>query len=237
MSERRVGGNINDWAEAARELKKYKEANTIDEPRNVGFEKLDKLDLPRYKRINLPLVEFLGNPTTTLSEIGSEKFYISLIPNAKELPRYGTSGLSAEEVLSYINEHVTTNNQENYTLFVQEYFDNLYGGNIIINPSGQIYSEFKSGKQGPIAKGKATPEFTIKRDQHFDSFKYSFEDSHLREIMHDTILSIPHKGEGRDAEYLPGYYEFVIVKKKPDGTEEPIFIDYKNNPAFLIPEE
>ena len=233
---KKIGRNINDWAAALEEVDEAS-ASKIDEPRSVGFEGVERLNLPRYKRREVPLGEFLASPDETFAEIGSEKFYVTLLPKRNDLRRVRKSGLSKEDVLGFVHSEISNNEIDDYSLIIQEYFDNLYGGNIVVNPSGQIYIEFKTGKQGEIADGTATPEFTAKRDRFLKAFEYSFEDTHLREIIYKTILSIPHSGEAREMEFPVGYYEFVIVQKNEDLPVEPIFIDYRENPAYLIPDK
>jgi hypothetical protein len=228
-----VGSNLNQWANALRDTSP-EIARVFGENRKNGFEALDSLDLPRYKRVQIGLTDFFANPQGAFDELGSTEFYVVAQPKSDSAGRISKSGLSAENVLNFLNHHIGHENVEDYDLTLQEYFQNLYGGNIIINSNGQIYAEFKRGKQGPISKGTSTPEFFISRDQYVGLFRYSFEDTELREAMYRTIRSIPHYGSGRTTHYHPGYYEFALVERTSDAIMTPIFFDYREGKLFEI---
>lgn len=232
--ERTPGSNIHEWAQALKEINP-KLAAELSEERAVGVEKLDELGLPRYQRMTVPLNEFLSHSQELLSSLGSELFYIVLTPTTEGVIRISKSNLTAQEVVEFISLNVDQQSIPDYDIVVQQYFDNVYGGCIVSNPNGQIYIEFTSGKQGPIAKGTKTPEFRVVRNEYNGLFRYSFEDEHLRATIYNTLQLIPHSGEGRNTFYTPGYYEFTLVREDASQTPFPVFFDYKNSEAYHLP--
>lgn len=122
--------NINDWAKA---LYEYNEdfASKIDENRTIGFQNVERLNLPRYKSKIISIADFLKNPGKNLKEIDSEKFFISLIPKKKDLNRIGRAGINREEVMQFIAEYVSPKNQNHYDISINQFFDNIFGGTIL----------------------------------------------------------------------------------------------------------
>ena len=201
---------MNDWAKALGNMD-VSGGSRLERRRSDGFRSLDSMRLPHYKRIELPLESFLSDPDIYLDSIGSPEFYITLVPKGSfQFQRFSKSGLTRDDVVHYVAEHVSDDRKENYDIVLQEYFENLFGGSIIINPDGTLLMEFKRGKQGDIASGMATPEFFVTRNRFTNSFRYSFADTELRETIYKTLLRIPHDGEGREIRFSPGYYEFII---------------------------
>lgn len=114
------------------------------------------------------------NQDIYFGELDCPTFYVTLLPKSNSI-RFTESGIGRDETIDYIQQHVTENDCRNYDIVLQEYFENLFGGNIIINPDGTLVAEFRKGKQGPIARGKVIPEFFVTRNQFTNSFRYSFE--------------------------------------------------------------
>ena len=230
-------GNINDWARAIEGLSFNDLASKIETDRTEGFEALEKLGLPHYKKIIIDLTQFLESPESITQELGSRKFYAVLLdPNGK-LQRFSKVGATLEEVQAWIDEKISPENQEHYQIILNQYYENLYGGNIVVNPSGQLLVEFKRGQVHGLPQGKITPEFYVTRDPHTQSLHYSFEDEQIRENIYRTLQTIPHSGEGRELTFKPGYYEFVLVKKTEESPPEPIFLDYNDLPSYHLPEQ
>jgi len=169
-----------------------------------------------------------------LKEIGAQKFYISLTPREKGLERFGKANLDQQGILNYIKENISPENMGKYNIVLQQYFDNLYGGSIVIGEEkSQFVAELKQGMMSGIASGYKTPEFTITRDAD-GVFRYgNIEDEGVRKAMHQTFLSIPYKDTGNYKKFTPGYYEFAIVKDD-EGITRPIFTDYRKNPAYQV---
>jgi hypothetical protein len=230
-----AGSNLNQWANALGSTHPDV-AKVLGENRRSGFEALDELGLPHYERVILPLEDFIQDPLPALQELQSEKFYVVAQPKQDSAGRVSKSGLDADKVFDFLTQHIAPDQRNDYELIVQQYFKNLYGGSIIVNPSGRIYAEFKEGKQGPISKGTATPDYFVTRDQYNGIFRYSFDDIELRTAIFSTIRCIPHYGSGRYTNYHPGYYEFALVDKNEDSTMAPIFFDYRQGKLFEIPD-
>jgi hypothetical protein len=229
-----LGSNIHEWARALKEIDPRLAAE-LNEDRAIGVKKLDELRLPRYKRTSTSLVEFLNHSQEILNNLGSELFYVVLSSTAEELARISKSNVSAQEVINFIDLNVEQQSIQSYDILIQQYFENVYGGCIIVNPNGQVYIEFTAGKQGPIAKGTKTPEYRVVRSEYTGLFKYSFEDENLRAAIYDTLRLIPHYGEGREISYTPGYYEFALVRENESQAPFPVFFDYKNSEAYRLP--
>lgn len=235
-SRKHSSNNLNDWGAAVGDLNPGL-AEVLSARRSVGFEGLDRLNLPRYERTTLPLPAFLDDPASTCGQLGTDEFYFTVQPTREGLPRFSKAGFTCEQVADYAREKVAEADRGAYDITVQQFLENLYGGNIIINPDGRVYTEFRTGKQGPVSKGNAPIEFTAKRSPYTGLFKYSFEDEELRRAVYATVQTIPHTGEGREVQYHPGYYEFVLVRRKDDTPMTPIFIDYREGETFHLPED
>jgi len=226
--------NIQDWAKKLKDL--YPElSGDLDEDRLKGFRALEEMGLPGYKRIKVPIGEFLANPGIIKKDIDTSKFVYVLAPKEENLRRFSNVSENVDDLTDVINKNIRQEDWGKYELAVLEYFENFYGGTIVIGPEGQVYSEFKSGMLEGIDKGTVTPEFYAGTDKFTGSFKYSFEDKDLRQAIQNMLSLIPHEGEGREKKRKPGYYEFILTKKDPDSQLVPVFYDYNDNPRYQLP--
>lgn len=225
--------NINDWADVTRGYNKGF-ADKIDEKRSLGSENLEKFDLKRFKHVMMPLEEFLKNKHEILKNLDSDIFYISLQPKKAGLKRQGNAGLTEEEVYGFIDEFVPMEDIGNYDISADQMFPNVFGGSTVIDQKGNVYFEFIEGNQTGVGKGNAEIKYIVFRDSFTGSFKYSFENEELRKISYEAIMSIPHKGEGREIRFMPGYYEMVIAQRDNNSKPEPFFLDYRDNDAYQI---
>jgi hypothetical protein len=234
----KASGNINDWTQGLKSISKDEKllllAKELTEPREKGLAKLKEMNLPQPQQFLVPAYEFLQNPEKYLIRLESEKVYISLNPKRKDLPRYRVPYVSIDEAITFAKENLAKVELKEYEVLGLQFLENIYGGNIVINPDGKIVIEFRHGQQGPVATGAETPEFLVHRDTFTLSFKYSFEDPELRQEIYQTLLKIPHKGEGRDIEFTPGYYEFALVRQDDKSPLRPWFFDYKDDKAYHI---
>ena len=226
-------GNMDDWATALRNVNPEL-ADRLGSKKLAGIEGLEEMDLPRYNHKTIPLEDFLKNPESFMDDLDCEKFYIILLPKRDNLRKCGEAGLSKDEVMELIRNNVSSEECGNYDIVLNQYFENEYGGSVIVGQDESMVVEFRRGQQGPVAWGTETPEFTVKRDKFTGIFKYSFEDESLRKEIYDLVLTIPHSGEGFEMKFVPGYYEFVLVKRSEDSEIEPIFLDYQNDPAYFF---
>ena len=215
--------NLSDWKRALVHTR-IKLKLALTGYRQAGRENLKKLNLPRYNAVQILLEEFLVDPSKYFKKIGSDKFYFCLESNDKMSCRYSACDLGEEGILEYIKTHVLDDQRNKYKITLQEFLNNEYGGTIVINDDGCIYIEFVQGFQGQIAHGRACPEFLCSVDALTGLMRYNFDDPYLRKVIYDTLMRIPHSGEGRGKAFLPGYYEFSLVKDS-QGHLRPIFID------------
>ncbi len=203
-----------------------------------GWDEVERLGLPHYKRITLPLADFLKNPETSLPEKSDQRWFALLEPRENTGLRYRQTLLTREEILDFVNSMMTEHhlNPEAYDLAIVETRPQEYGGNIIVDKKNNILIEISKGGQGVVADGTHDdkihgPLFRVHRDPLTDLMKYSWEDGEitndvpLRQYAYDTLMSIPHEGEGRDRKFLEGYYEFHLTKQKEEGRLEPVFVD------------
>jgi len=237
----RTGTTINEWAYAIRKGNQ-RLAELLDEDRLTGFRAMEKLRLPHYKQETVALVKFLYDPQKYLEKVGSQKFYVNLLPQKEQLTRYRQIDLLPEEVVSFVQEHVPASQVDNYLMVLSEFYENQYSGNIIISPDGEVVIEMVRGSHAPLVSGAKTPEFFVCRDQFTGNFSYSFEDKTLRKAVWNMLLTIPYDNGNtlsgkidRHTRFTPGYYEFALVKR---GQTEPLkvmFIDYRGNRAYQLP--
>lgn len=225
--------NINDWAKALQPYNKDL-AGRIDEKREVGFANVERLGLPRYKHRTILLTEFLKNRGEYFREMESEKFFVSLEPLNHGLGRIGKAGLNRKEVIELIFAFIAPENQDQYKVLLNQFFDNIFGGTIVVDKNGNPFFEFIRGNQTGVGKGNVDIEFRVWRDNFTKNFKYSFEDEIIREIAHMAIMSVPHSGEGREMIFLTGYYELVIARKDKSSRPQVFFLDYRDNVKFTI---
>ena len=226
-------GNMSDWVNAIEE-KTHAEAGEFIEGRASGLQGLRDLNLPHNETITVAPRTFFQNANAILDQVGTPRIYMALVPKDTDHPRYSYGGLYRNRAIEYVAEKIPKKDREYYDLAIQPYFENIYGGNIVIQPDGGLLVEFAKGKQAYVARGKTAPEDlkTITRDPYLGSLKFSFEDPKLRDILYDTLLAIPHTGTGRELKFTPGYYEFALVDKANNGTLEPLFLEYRNNAIY-----
>jgi hypothetical protein len=227
-TKQKLGPSMDEWSRSLTRVN-LKLSNELDVPRNHALTKVVELGLPHCARFNCNLQFFFKFPERYLHSLQSELVYVNLRSKNKQLSVYRQPGISKSMVTNIVKSIVKESPAENYDLTVSEYYENQFGGNIVVNRDGTIYGEFKNGAQWPISDGSETPEFTFNMS-HSGTIKYSFEDVNLRRALFNTLRKIPHNGSN----YLPGYYEFQLVKKGGiDDVLSPIFIDYRDSSSYL----
>ncbi len=224
--------NINSWARVLREAD-FKLGDRLYQNKTEQYQKLKKTGLPQYNKVeNVEISCFLSNPEAVVSSLDSQRYFVSLIPKKQTMPRYGKAGIDVNQIVDYIKENIDLKNQTEYQITINEYFENLFGGNMVMGQHGEVYVEFKRGEQTDIARGKLVPEFIVTRERFTKSFRYSFQDKDIRKTIFMALLSVPCEGEGRNLRFMQGYYEFVIIRRSEKSLPEVIFIDYSDNPLF-----
>ncbi|MGH2479280.1 MAG: hypothetical protein ACRDHW_06465, partial [Ktedonobacteraceae bacterium] len=147
-----------------------------------------------------------------------------------------------DEVLAFIQEHVPAAQLSNYLVVLCEFYENQYGGNSIIGVDGEIVIEMVRGSHAPLVSGEKTPEFFVRRNEFTGNLSYSFKNEALRKAVWNTLLTIPrYRSEtstdesDRYIRFTPGYYEFVLIKRRDTAPLEAIFLDYRSNGAYQLP--
>ncbi len=127
--------------------------------RMKGLEKLKSLDLPRYKNLRVSLGEFLADPEKYFSLLANRGslFYPKILK--ADGNRVYKLGATKDEVLEFIEkrENDAFQARAEDTFILSEYFDNLYGGNLIINENGAVVVEVVRGLNCEIAHGRQAP--------------------------------------------------------------------------------
>lgn len=228
--------NFSNWADSLKKSHPYL-ADELGERRSNGFKRLEELGLPRFEFIESSLASFLEDPHECLSRVKLKQFYIVLMPNIPPLQRHSKAGINADQVIAFIHEHVAPEHIKDYDISWQAYSENIFGGTIIVNPGGQIYVEFKRGKQAKLAKGTEDPEFFAVRNSITGLFRYSFDDPVLRRSIYNLVLALPHEKDNLRGEFRPGYYEFTLIQEDNTPSLRPIFFDYREGPVYHLPDQ
>lgn len=231
-----VGGTVNHWAEALKKAGKIKLADKLMEDETIklkGLKKLEDLDLPRLKRITVPLKTFLASPKKYFKTLGSSTFHVSLLSPIETKRRIRLFPLTSSQVLKVISEKVTPAEITKFTLTMSQFYENAYGGNVVINDHGKVVLELVEGIHLNLVMGSQTPIVTGARDYYFEPIEF-FSDlqrqkpltnTKLRKLLNEVVNLI----DGR-----PGYYEFVFgYEKKNPSRLFPIFIDFRDQPWYL----
>jgi hypothetical protein len=242
QAKSKVGTTINEWAKALRK-DRLTFASQIDEDRLMSLRALEQLHLPHFRQETLALPAFLSNPHHYFDIMDSQKFYINLPPKKEGLTRYRQINLLRDDALRFIQAHIPHSQSEHYTIVLSTFYDNHYSGNAVMSADGDLVIEMVRGSHAPLVSGEKTPEYFVWRNIFTRSFSYSFEDETLRRAVWRLILALPHEerdtslaGISRATQFTPGYYEFTLIQRKEHTPLEPIFIDYRRNPAYQLPQ-
>lgn len=214
----RIGTGMGAWSKglesAAPDL-----ARQLNRPREAGWQALEDLELPRYKRVVVSAGEFLSDPHAAVAEIPSKRLFVFLQPK-EGLPVRKTK-LTFDEAVEFVQETVGEH-PENWEANIAETEVEKYGGNIVVKKDGRAIIEMTTQGQGGVSAGTVTPELRAWQDHLTGLWKYDFEDVELRRLAQDVMREVPHE----DREYLPGLYEFHVVQPEEDEPLEVKFIDY-----------
>src|SRR4030042_3514852 len=222
-----------DWGRNPMLQRKFpKLAEALMKDRRTRFARIKELGLPQANHVEAGLSDFMENPGKYLSQLKTEKLSAAGNTQKDDLRSFGQADLGKEEILEEIKSKIPVSRYSDYEIRIEEY-GNLYGGTIVTGPESQIWIEFRKGRQTEIGEGSVTPEYTAEKDKHSEVMRYSFEDEELRGDIYNALQAIPHKGEGRDRKYLPGYYEFALFGRE-DGKRYPIFFDCIEDPEFQV---
>lgn len=223
MSEKpqkeRIGTGMNAWSKGL-ESSTPDLARQLDRPREAGWQALEDLDLPRYKRrINISASEFLRDPQASVAEIPSKRYFVFLQPK-EGLPVRKTK-LTFDEAVEFVQETVGEH-PEKWEANIAETEVEKYGGNIVVKKDGRAIIEMTTQGQGGVSAGTVTPELRAWQDHLTGLWKYGFDDVELRRLIQEIMRQVPHEKR----EYLPGLYEFHVVQPEENDPLEVKFIDY-----------
>jgi hypothetical protein len=257
MGEKDTGRNLLAWGKALDEVGgSRRDLGYLKESRLTSWDRIEELGLPSHTRTVLPLEVFLRNPASLGKGEKEGELFVLLEPRHEDGKRYRKLGLKKSEVVGYLNQVISDNNLkvEDYDLAISETLLQAYGGNIVVSSDGGVVVELSGGGQGFVADGSHDPNkhgdmMRVWRDPLLGSFKYSWplkgdkeseeykEAESLRKAVYQTVLHLPHEGEGRDIKFAPGYYEFHLVDKNGQGKLQPLFIDAKPLDVQISDEE
>jgi hypothetical protein len=238
----KVDGSINDWAVAIRSMGAENLAFLFEESvstKLAGQKTLKELNLPHLRRLEIPLTSFLQNPERYFRRLKVSRYFASLIGGSK---RVRALDLNESQVGDFIAQNVGTDKTESLKLLLSGYFENLYGGNIVIGAGGNVYVEVAEGTHGDLVTGRKTPTIFGIKDPYLKTLGF-YKDSGKKEILDDSELEqtlfcalrfIPKDNLLADGKmgFHPGYYEFIITKDETGLS--PIFIDYRDDPKYQL---
>ena len=194
-------------------------ARQLNRPREAGWQALEDLDLPRYKRVVVSAEEFLADPQAAVVEIPSKRLFVFLQPK-EGLPVRKTK-LTFDEAVEFVRETVGEH-PENWESHISETEEEKYGGNIVVKKDGRAIVEMTTQGQGGVSAGTVTPELRAWQDHLTGLWKYDFDNVELRQLVQEIVRQVPHEKR----EYLPGLYEFHVVQPEANDPLEVKFIDY-----------
>lgn len=238
-----MGGSMNDWAIALRGKDTEDLAFLFEESvstKLAGLEALKELNLPRLKRLEIPLASFIRHPEKYFRRLKVSRYFASLVGGSK---RVRAIDLNESQVMDFISQKIGANKVESFKLLLSGYFENLYGGNIVIGAGGNVYVEVAEGTHGDLVTGRKTPTIFGIKDQFFEigfykdrngEYLLDSDSSELEQTLFRTLRFIPKDNPLTDGKmgYHQGYYEFIIIRV---GTElSPIFIDYRDDPKYQL---
>ncbi|HSX07706.1 MAG TPA: hypothetical protein VLG11_02335 [Candidatus Saccharimonadales bacterium] len=201
------------------------------------------LPIPSYVKFGSP-DEFLADTEAGLRPLkarGVANYYVGLRPLREDLPKYrNEEPLAHTEVAPYIRDHITPEHGKQYVLRIAEYVVAVCGAVVVINPSGSEHIDMVMGDLGPLATGRARPEYQAVTDQ-FTGVRRYYEAaagvSQQKQLGEDhTIITpdirtaiargmsrIPRLGNGMRDPRTPGRYELAIVRHF--NKLDPVFVD------------
>jgi len=255
------GYTITDWASKAEKISEelFGKLRESAETKAAGLNFLVKHELPRYKKIIIPLAEFLSHFQQVFDELPSPTgFYYSSVIDLETGKRVYDLEQTQEEVLEFIAENLASGKINiDSRLILSEYWHNYYGGSLLINDCGRIYVELVKGKHNKLIKGQGQLLMRAQTDKFLDIIKFADEQKidnieaiKLRQAVMKALNLIPtilmpisNNPPKRFKRVVPnedgdacisvphaGYYEFILSKEKVgDKTWKVIFIDARTD--------
>jgi hypothetical protein len=190
------------------------------------------------------VAEFLLNPDGFFSQLRGNRYYPKLLkPDGSRQYRLDCS---KEEVTKFILGKIEEGFAKTDTLVLSEFFQNHYGGHIVIHDDGGYYGEIVRGECAGLTYGRETPILTISPKNFLGTLEYrnlglerdSQEFVELVQAFNETLNVIPqistekphisyrrfqeqlgdYDGDGRLFKIKhPGYYEFIFTRFADKG--------------------
>ena len=217
-SPEQIGKGMGAWSKGL-QATSPELAQKLDRPRSEGWEMLEEIDLPRYKRVQVSAEEFLQDPALITKDIPSERLFVFLQP--KEGVPVRKTKLSLDEAVEFVRTTVKSS-PDAWEIFVSETEEEKFGGNIAVDKDGRAIIEMTTKGQGGISAGTVVPEIRAWQDRFSGIWKYDSDDADERRLVQSVMRDVPRDGR----EYLPGLYEFHLVQPDEDEPMEIKFIDY-----------
>ncbi|MFZ1249762.1 MAG: hypothetical protein WAQ24_05595 [Candidatus Saccharimonadales bacterium] len=214
--------NITAWLTATSEAA-IKEPVSWQNKEIVGAQ-LDALHLPHPATARLSAEDALAL-TSIPTTITSDYIVWHMLPHDPKDKRYVQLRIPKKDALTSLRQDIyQLSDRTRYDVLLSDYFENEYGGQFVITPSGQLFVEFGKGFQGNYAAGHSVPTHTVKSDPFSRILTHSYEDVELREAIWKTVRGV--YGNGRNP--VAGYYEFALYRT-PTGSLAPIFFDARTD--------
>lgn len=208
---------LGDWLKAAPELN----ATIKDEDNEESRELLKELELPTNQFIDVSRQDFLKNPDGYLSQLHSEKYYVSTTQT--EVPRRR----AVQQDKAGVVEFASSLPPEYEALTIEESYPHVFSGRLLIFDSGVFYAEVAPGQ---LSMDEAPVAVVFGDTIWGDSYNKGSKSKELGPKLLETMNCIPHKSDRPDqlgVEYPSNVYEFILSYADSSHDEEnlrPIFL-------------
>lgn len=246
--EKRIDRTLTGWSNSTQNTFPELSAKLREQPDPYLSAKTKGLPVPPYLFFNSPR-DFFKSPERhfqSLREQGVTNFFASLRPKHAGLEKFRQFDLASHrDVINFI-DIIQPIDYDKYHLMVAEYRTAVFGGIMVINPTGEFVMELVKGEMQELATGLKTPEYEVTRNPYTNLFHYSSSFAGTDSRLIDGIVAIftkrllfPEEATSsiriRDAYFNPadaGYYEYSFPSRDGDTTKQwdTVFFDYKNDP-------
>ena len=248
--ERKVGEagqTVSDWIIEAKKI--GYDLSAFFSYKREDIQKLRGLGVPVYDDRSWDYLDF----TRENKELGEflesyDGFTVRIIPaeHRKDLPRrYQVGVFSFEECERFFRrkdvKKVLKDNVEDYSVLLSEWEPQNASG-VIFSKGEEVLIEITYGRLYELTGGKVNPDghgLLVHRDENHKAMKYPIGGAEEKKLMWEALQPLRRDlpnlekpiQEGHfcpSFNFMEGYFEFVRTKR-----DRIIFIDYKDNPAYL----
>ncbi|MFH1971774.1 MAG: hypothetical protein ABIJ05_05380, partial [Patescibacteria group bacterium] len=153
--------------------------------------------------------------------------------------------MTRDQIMEYIRNETPSEKRADYNVITYRYYENIYGGNIVIGNNGRVTIEMVEGKHiklangiGPLVVIAESNQFlkTIKYYEFRDGQKQELQNMALKKAVWQTLECIPKNQltENGLVTYHKGFYEFILTKKNQSSPLSPIFIDFSDDEKYQL---